>query len=87
MEENVIKTEFLLPENVFNEIVSIAHEDRKDKSELLLEMFRVYKKSREILLHGKLLQYGAMKAREMGINSEDDVVKLIREYRNDQSSA
>lgn len=87
MEENVIKIGFSIPENIFEEIIFLASKDKKDKSELFFEMFQVYKKSREILLHKKLLQYGSRKAQEMGINNEDDVVRLIREYRHDQSSS
>jgi hypothetical protein len=44
-------------------------------------MIRRYKESRELANLTELQKYGSKKAKEIGVNTEEDVLKLIHEAR------
>lgn len=71
----------LFPEDVkeFNELVK---RQRTTKSRLFREMIRAYQIKAEVAEYEELLQYGQGKARELGVESEEDIERLIHETRN-----
>ena len=72
---------FSVPKQIADEYENIAREEHKTKSELFREMIRKYKEGRELASFFELQEYGSKKAEEAGIETEDDVIKLIHEAR------
>jgi CopG family transcriptional regulator / antitoxin EndoAI len=68
-----------LPPSLVKEAEEAAKEEHRTKSELIREALRQYLEGRRFR---KLQVYGAKRARELGIVSEDDVDRLVHEYRN-----
>ncbi len=54
---------------------------RFPRSELFREMLRVYRAYREVGQFETLQRYGAARARDVGVSSEEDVARLIAEVR------
>jgi CopG family transcriptional regulator/antitoxin EndoAI len=63
---------------------AMAKEEHRSLSELFREALRAYMLNRQ--LH-QLSRYGQMKAKELGIKTEDDAARLIDEYRSEQMNA
>ena len=59
----------------------IASGEGRNKSELFREMLRVYEAFRETRTFESLQRYGASGASRLGIRTEKDVERLIREAR------
>jgi len=59
----------------------IAKEEGRNKSELFREMLSVYRIWRRNQRFEGLQRYGAARAREMGVFTEEDVDRLIQEFR------
>jgi CopG family transcriptional regulator/antitoxin EndoAI len=55
-----------------------AREENRTKSELIREALRRYLEGRRLR---KLQAYGAKRAEELGIVGEEDVDRLVHEYR------
>lgn len=73
-----------LPPKLEKEAEKAAKDENRTKSELIREALRRYLETRKFR---KLQAYGAKRARELGIVSEDDVDRLVHEYRNQQRSS
>jgi CopG family transcriptional regulator/antitoxin EndoAI len=69
-----------LPPKLVKEAERAAKEENRTKSELIREALSRYLEERRFR---KLQAYGAKRAKELGIVSEDDVNQLVREYRNE----
>ena len=67
-----------LPPKLEKEAERAAREENRTKSELMREALRRYLEGRRFR---KLQAYGAKRAGELGIVSEDDVDRLVHEYR------
>lgn len=72
---------FSVPEELAKEYEEIAIKERKTKSELFREMVREYRLNKELKEFRELQSYGAAKAKEKGIKSEKDILRLIHEAR------
>lgn len=72
---------FSVPPKIHDEVVSYAKSENKTKSELFREMVAVYRSKKEEEEYARLLKYGQLKALESGIQSEEDVEKMIDEFR------
>ena len=72
---------FSVPKELAEEYEEMAKEERKTKSELFREMVRKYRQSKELEEFKELRTYGAEKAKELGIKSEKDILRLIHEAR------
>jgi len=72
----------IMPE-FLEEIEKLAKEERRTKSELVREALRRYIAEKELR---RLQRYGMKKARELGLG-EEDVQRLVDEYRAEQSNA
>jgi metal-responsive CopG/Arc/MetJ family transcriptional regulator len=70
-----------VPPEAALEFERIAEEEGRNKSELFREMLRVYAKYLETGTFESLQRYGAARARGLGVTSEKDVERLIREAR------
>lgn len=66
-----------LPPKLFRRVEKVAKEENRTRSELLREALRQYLENRE---WKRLFQYGAGRAKAMGIQ-EEDVEKLVDEVR------
>lgn len=67
-----------LPPKLEKEAERAAREENRTKSELIREALRRYLEGRRFR---KLQAYGAQRAGDLGIVSEDDVDRLVHEYR------
>lgn len=72
----------IMPE-MLEQVNRIAKEESRSRSELLREAVRRYIAEKELT---RLNLYGQTKAREQGIKAED-VGRLIREYRKENTNA
>ncbi|MBM4294348.1 MAG: ribbon-helix-helix protein, CopG family [Deltaproteobacteria bacterium] len=71
----------ILPE-LLAEAEKLAKEENRTRSELIREALRRYISERR---WQKLTQYARLKAAEAGIETEEDVLRLIDEYRREQA--
>jgi metal-responsive CopG/Arc/MetJ family transcriptional regulator len=71
-----------LPPEAARDFRRIAQQEGRNKSELFREMLRAYRAQRERREFEELQQYGARRARELGI-TEKDVERLVREHRRE----
>lgn len=72
---------FSVPKQLADEYERMARAEQKTKSQLFREMVRNYQESKELAEFSELQTYGARKAAEVGIKTEDDILKLIHEGR------
>lgn len=72
---------FSVPPELNQEIIDYAKKENKTKSELFREMVAVYRSKKEEEEYNRLLRYGQLKALELGIKSEEDVEKVLDEFR------
>lgn len=72
----------VMPE-FLEEIEKLAKEERRTKSELVREALRRYIAAKELR---RLQRYGLKKAQELGLK-EEEVQRLVDEYRAEQSNA
>ena len=70
-------------QEVLQEAENIAKEENRSRSELIREALRRYIAERELR---RLQRYGMKKAKELGLK-EEDVQRLIDEYRAEQADA
>lgn len=72
-----------VPPAAADEFDRLAAAEGRNKSELFREMLRVYRGYRETRSFESLQRYGASQARRLGIRDEQDVERLIDEFRRD----
>jgi metal-responsive CopG/Arc/MetJ family transcriptional regulator len=70
-----------LPPSAADEFDQLAEAEGRNKSELFREMLRVYRVYRLTRDFESLQRYGAAQARRLGIRDEEDVERLIDEFR------
>ncbi len=70
-----------VPPVAAEEFDRLAKTEGRNKSELFREMLRVYRGYRETGTFESLQRYGAARARHIGIRDEQDVERLIAEFR------
>ena len=66
------------------EVEKVAKEENRTKSELVREALRRYIEDRE---WEKLTRYARIKSAETGIRTEDDIQRVVDEFRGEQSNA
>ena len=72
-----------LPAETLAAAQRMAAEEQRTMSELMREAFRVYQRERKEL--ADMFAYGERKGKELGIRSEQDVVRIIREERQNRT--
>ncbi|GFP20799.1 CopG family transcriptional regulator / antitoxin EndoAI [Candidatus Hakubella thermalkaliphila] len=70
---------FSLPPDIYNQVVDLAKDEGKSKSELFRDMVRVYQEYIEEQRWAKIYKWGAETARRLGIKSEEDLDKFLNE--------
>ena len=70
-----------VPPATADEFDRLAEAEGRNKSELFREMLRVYRGYRETGTFESLQRYGPAQARRLGIRDEQDVERLIDEFR------
>ena len=73
-----------LPKELVKKVDEVAKKDYKNRSELIREALRVYLTDREEW--EDLFKYGRKIGKKMGIKSEEDVDKIVYEYRHGKGS-
>ena len=68
-----------LPKELLSQIDKQAKMETRSRSELIREAARVY--LRRLAAWNEIFRYGRKKGKELGIKSEEDVYRLIQEYR------
>ena len=71
----------LLPSEMAEQIKKFAKAEGMTRSELFREALREYMRRRK---WEKIREYGTRKANELELRGEDDVEKLIDEYRSEK---
>ena len=66
------------------EVEKVAKEENRTKSELIREALRRYIEDRE---WEKLNRYALKKSVETGIKTEEDIQRIVDEFRGEQSNA
>lgn len=70
-----------LPPELAADFDRIAADEQRTRSELFREMLRAYRAQKELEEFHDLQRYGASRARERGILTEEDVVAIVAEER------
>lgn len=70
-----------LPQEMFKKAEKIAREENRTRSELFREALRQYISTRE--RWQSVRARGARTAEELGIRSEEDIERLIQEFRSE----
>lgn len=73
-----------LPEDLVKKVDDLAKKEYRNRSELIREALRNYIKNNE--KWEELFSYGKTVGKKLGIESEDDVNKIIENYRHDKNS-
>ena len=69
-----------LPKSLVKKVDELAKKEYRNRSELIREALRVYLSKTE--RWEKILQTGKEYGRKLGVKTEEDVVRIISEYRN-----
>ena len=73
-----------LPKELVKKVDQAAKKEYKNRSELIREALRIYLKDMEEW--ADLFKYGREVGKQMGIKSEEDVDKIVYEYRHGKGS-
>ena len=73
-----------LPKELVKKVDQAAKKEYKNRSELIREALRIYLKDMEEW--ADLFKYGREVGKKMGIKSEEDVDKIVYEYRHGKGS-
>lgn len=73
-----------LPEDLVKKVDLVAKKEYRNRSELIREALRVYLDDKEEW--EDIFIYGREKAKKMGIRSEEDIDKIIYEFRHGQKT-
>lgn len=69
-----------LPKDLVKSVDELAKKEYRNRSELIREALRVYISDKEDW--NDLLDYGKKVGKRMGIKSEEDVYRVVDEYRH-----
>jgi len=72
---------FSLPPETARTVDRLAHEERKNKSQLIREMVEVYEQMRAEKEWQELRALGSETAKKFGIKSEKDIERIVHEVR------
>lgn len=75
---------FSIMPDFLREVEQVAKEENRTKSELIREALRRYIEERK---WEELTRYARIKAGEAGIKTEEDVQRIVDEFRGQQSNA
>jgi len=75
---------FSIMPDFLREVEKVAKEENRTKSELIREALRRYMEDRE---WEKLTRYARIKSAATGIKTEEDIQRVVDEFRGEQSHA
>lgn len=73
-----------LPKDLVKSVDMVAKKEYRNRSELIREALRVYLADKQEWK--ELLDYGKKVGKKMGIKSEEQVNKIVYEFRHDKKS-
>lgn len=73
-----------LPKELVKKMDKVSKQEYRNRSELIREAVLAYLRNAERL--EELFAYGRKVGRKMGIKTEEDVVKIVNEYRRNKKS-
>jgi len=71
-----------MPPRLLKQVLSLARQEGKTKSELMREALRQYIEMKEMR---KAQSIFSKRARELGIKDPDDIERIVEEYRSEQA--
>lgn len=74
-----------LPKALVKKVDEVAKKEYRNRSELIREALRVYLADRQDW--GDLLSYGKKVGKKMGIKNEEDVNKIVYEFRHGKKAS
>jgi len=74
-----------LPPQIFEEVETLAAQERMTKSELFRDMVRVYEEYLDENRWRRLKRLGRKTAKKLNITSEEDIERLVHEARGIRS--
>jgi CopG family transcriptional regulator/antitoxin EndoAI len=74
-----------LPTEMLEAAELMAKQENRTMSELMREALRVYQRERQAWQD--VFAYGEANAKKLGIKGEQDVVRMVREYRQKKGGA
>lgn len=80
---NCMQTQTLniaLPKELVKKVDEVARKEYRNRSELIREALRVYLK--DLQQWDEIFEYGRKMGKKMGIKSEEDVNKIVYEFRH-----
>lgn len=69
-----------LPRELVKKVDERAKKEYRNRSELIREALRIYLK--DLMEWDEIFEYGKKVGKEMGIKSEEDVNRIVYEYRH-----
>ena len=72
-----------LPKNLLSQIDQQARKESRSRSELIREAARSYLK--RISAWDEIFKYGRRKGKQLGIKSEEDIYRMVQEYRRENN--
>lgn len=73
----------VLPEELLKQTDALAKKEFRNRSELIREALRQYVQKTEQEEWEDLLRYGQARGRKLGIKSEEDVAKIVQDFRRE----
>lgn len=74
-----------LPEELVKKVDELAKKEYRNRSELIREALRVYIQNTE--RWNQLYAYGKKVSEQTGITDEEDVVKIVSDFRHDKHAS
>ena len=74
-----------LPKELVKKVDEVAKKEYRNRSELIREALRIYLQNRQ--QWNNLLDYGHKMGKKMGIKSEEDVDKIVYEFRHGRKAS
>ena len=74
-----------LPRDLVKEVDQVAKKEYRNRSELIREALRIYLLNKQEW--NNILDYGKKIGKKMGIKSEEDVNKIVNEFRHGKKNS
>lgn len=71
-----------LPKDLVKRVDEVANKEYRNRSELIRQALRVYLK--DLQEWEEIFEYGKKQGKKMGIKSEEDVNRIVYEFRHDK---
>lgn len=79
---NTVTINLSLPKELLQKVDRLAKRESRSRSELMRESLRAYLS--EMMEWEEIFAYGRKKGKELGITSEEDVYRIVEEFRKEE---